>query len=354
MSLRHVPAKDDQKTDDNRPDLEAKVKALVTGATGLVGANLVETLNTAGWQVRILRRRTSRLDALSDLAYEEAIGDILDEASLVAAMKGIDVVFHVAGAADYWRKPPAHLYRVNVDGTRCVVQAALQAGVERLVYTSSVAAIGPAPDPQHPVDETHPFTLPPHVFPYGHSKWLAEQEVQQGISAGLDAVIVNPSIVIGPRDVYLTSGSLFKGMERGMPFTPRGGSGVVDARDVALGHVRAAEHGRRGERYILSAVNLSHLALAREISRVLQVPPPRWELPPWSAGVVAWVVDVLRRLGVRLPADGNTIRLGTYWFYVDNRKSREQLHLSYRPVQEAIQDAVAWLKAHGYLRQRSR
>ncbi len=322
------------------------MKALVTGATGLVGANVVEALNRAGWDVRILRRPTSRLDALEGLTYESAIGDILDEESLVAAMAGVDVVFHVAGAADYWRKPREHLYRVNVEGTRRVVQAALRARVARLVYTSSVAAVGATSDPRHPLDETHTFNLPPDVFPYGHSKWLAEQEVQKGVAQGLDAVIVNPSIVIGPRDAHLTTGSLFKSMGRGLPVVPRGGSGVVDARDVARGHLRAAERGERGERYILNAANLSHLELGRIIARVLGVPGPRWELSERGIRVVAAGVDLLRRLGVRVPADGHTLRLGTYWFYVDNRKSREVLGLTYGPIETAVRDAVAWLERH--------
>lgn len=330
------------------------MKALVTGATGLVGANLVAELNAAGWQVRILRRPHSRLDALEGLAYEEAIGDVLDPESLTAAMQGVDVVFHVAGAADYWRKPVEHLYRVNVTGTRHVVTAALRAGVARLVHTSSVAALGPAPGPDRPVDETQEFNLPPQVFPYGHSKWLAEQEVQKAVAQGLDAVIVNPSIVIGPRDVHMTTGSLFKNMGRGLPLVPRGGSGVVDARDVAVGHIQAALRGRRGERYILSAENLSHKALATLIAQTLGVHPPRWELPGWAADLVGYLVDILRRVGVRLPADGRTIRLGKYWFYVDNAKSRRELGISYRPVRQAVADAVAWLVEHGRLPNRSR
>ena len=318
-------------------------RALVTGATGMVGANVVEALNRAGWHVRILRRATSRLDALHDLEYEEAIGDILDEESLLAAMRGVDVVFHVAGAADYWRKGPEHLYRVNVEGTRTVVQAALKARVDRLVYTSSVSAVGPAPDPDHPVDERQTYNLPPQVFPYGHSKWLAEQEVQKGVAAGLDAVIVNPSIVVGPRDVYRTTGSLFENMRHGLPVVPRGGSGVVDARDVAEGHLAAAARGRTGERYILSAENLSHMALARLIAEAMGVRPPLVEVPPWLVPPIALLFDLGRVLRLPLPADGRTIRLSTYWFYVDNTRSRQELGLTYRPIRPAIEDALAWL-----------
>ena len=318
--------------------------ALVTGATGLVGANVVEALNHAGWRVRILRRPTSRMDALSDLAYEEAIGDILDAPSLVDAMQGIDVVFHVAGAADYWRKGVDHLYRVNVDGTRTVVQAALKAGVGRLVHTSSVSAVGPAPDPDHPVDERHEYTLPPHVFPYAHSKLMAEREVLKGVEQGLDAVIVNPSIVIGPRDVYLTTGSLFENMRRGLPVVPRGGSGVVDARDVALGHVAAAERGRTGQRYILSAENLSHMELARLIAEEMGVRPPLLELPRPVVYGVSYLFDLGRALQLPLPADGRTIRLSTYWFFVKNTRSLAELGMTYRPVQNSIHDALVWLE----------
>ena len=320
-------------------------RTLVTVATGLVGANVVEALNRAGWDVRILRRTTSRLDALRDLNYEESIGDILDEESLLAAMRGVNVVFHVAGAADYWRQGPEHLYRINVEGTRTVVQAALKAHIDRLVYTSSVSALGPAPDPHHPVDEQHHYDLPPYVFPYAHSKWLAEQEVQKGVAAGLDAVIVNPSIVIGPRDVYLTTGSLFKNMRRGLPFVPRGGSGVVDARDVALGHLAAAERGRTGARYIISAANLSHMALARLIAEVMGVRPPLLEVPSWVVPPLAFLFDLGRALRLPLPADGRTLRLATYWFYVDNTRSRVELGLTYRPIRPAIEDALAWLQA---------
>lgn len=322
--------------------------ALVTGATGMVGANLVEALNHAGWRVRILRRPTSRLDALHDLEYEEAIGDILDEESVIAAVEGVDVVFHVAGAADYWRKGADHLYRINVTGTRTVVEAALKARVPRLVFTSSVSAIGPAPGPDQVVDETQSFNLPPAVFPYGHSKWLAEKEVQRGVAAGLDAVIVNPSIVVGPRDVYVTTGSLFQNMRHGLPVVPRGGSGVVDARDVALGHIAAAERGRTGARYILSAENLSHMALARIIAHAMGVRPPLVELPAWATLPVAILFDLGRALGLPVPADGKTIRLSTYWFFVDNTRSREELGMTYRPVTEAVRDALNWLQTHGH------
>ncbi len=320
--------------------------ALVTGATGLVGANVVEALNHAGWRVRILRRASSRMDALHDLEYEEAFGDILDEPSLLAAMQGIDVVFHVAGAADYWRKGVEHLYRINVEGTRTVVGAALKAGVDRLVYTSSVSAVGPAPDPDHPVDESHEYTLPPSVFPYAHSKLMAEREVLQGVAQGLDAVIVNPSIVIGPRDVYLTTGTLFQSLRRGLPVVPRGGSGVVDARDVARGHIAAAERGRTGQRYILNAENLSHMALARRIARAMDVRPPVLELPRAVVYPISYLFDLGRALRLPLPADGNTVRLSTYWFFVKNARSLAELGMQYRPIEEGIRDALVWLQVN--------
>ncbi len=319
-------------------------KALVTGATGLVGANVVAVLNKAGWDVRVLRRSTSHMDALEGLAYEEAVGNILDAETLQAAMRGVDVVFHVAGAADHWRSNPERLYRINVGGTQQVIATALKSGVSRLVYTSSLAAVGPASGPNHPVDERQNFDLPPEAFPYGHSKWLAEQEVKKGVDQGLDAVIVNPSIVVGPRDAHMTTGSLFRSMRYGLLAVPRGGSGVVDARDAALGHLRAAIQGRVGERYILNGANLSHMELARIIAPLLGVLPPLIELPSWVVGPVALLVDMLRALGARLPARGDTLRLSTYWFYADNRKSRQELDLTYRPIKQAAADAITWLR----------
>ena len=235
--------------------------ALVTGATGFIGANLVEALGQRGWRVRALHRAASSLKALAGLAYESAIGDVTEPASLAPAMRDVDVVFHVAAVADYWRSDPSRLMQVNVEGTRNVLRAAREAGVRRVVFTSSCAALGQPPFGQA-IDERAQFNLRPDDFPYGYSKYLAEQVCQEFVRAGLDVVIVNPAVVFGPRDVNLVSSSLvIAAARRGLPFALPGGVSAIDVADVCAGHIAAAERGQTGERYILTAENLTYAQL---------------------------------------------------------------------------------------------
>ena len=323
--------------------------ALVTGATGFVGANIVETLNQAGWQARALHRRTSSLAALDGLEYEPAIGDVLEPDSLLAAMRGCDAVFHTAGVvADYWGQNVELTYRVNVDGTRNVVDAALAAGVPRVVHTSSQAALGFGDD-KTPIDETHPYNLPPQVYPYGHSKHLAEQVVQEAIHRGLHAVIVNPSVVIGPRDVTLANSRLIIEVQRGrVPLVPPGGINVVDSIDLARGHLLALEKGRPGERYLLAGHNVSSIDLMRKIGAVLGVRPPRGTIPRRLIGPLATALDGASRLSPRpLPLSGDVLRFGARFIYADNQKAVRELGFAVRPLENTIERAVAWLRAVG-------
>ncbi|MBN1963222.1 MAG: NAD-dependent epimerase/dehydratase family protein [Anaerolineae bacterium] len=326
------------------------VTALVTGGTGFVGAHVAQALAAAGHTPRILRRATSRLAALDGLAdYELAVGDVLDPASLVAAMDGCAWVFHVAAVSDYWRQDVDWLYRVNVEGTRHVLQAAQQAGVERFVFTSSAAAVGWRADGQ-PSDESLPFNLSPRRFPYGHSKFLAEIEVLKAIVAGLDAVIVNPTVVTGPGDLNYGSGSLILEMaKRRVPAVPPGGITMIDVRDVARAHVLAAERGRVAERYLLGSVTLSHQAWMRLISRAAGVPMPFLHMPAWAVRTVATGVDALRKLGVKLPADGMQLRESAEWLRFDCRKSWAELAAPQVDIRQSIQDSVDWYRSHGLL-----
>jgi len=326
------------------------VLALVTGATGFIGANLVEALGQRGWRVRALHRAASSLKALAGLAYESAIGDVTEPASLAPAMRDVDVVFHVAAVADYWRSDPSRLMQVNVEGTRNVLRAAREAGVRRVVFTSSCAALGQPPFGRA-LDERAQFNLRPDDFPYGYSKYLAEQVCQEFVRAGLDVVIVNPAVVFGPRDVNLVSSSLvIAAARRGLPFALPGGVSAIDVADACAGHIAAAERGRTGERYILTTENLSYQQLFTMLAEVVGRPCPRLILPRWVFRLAAPMVGFARdRLGVRLPVSSEQVRFAAETFWFDASKARCELGLTPRPVREAIQRTYDWYVAHGYL-----
>jgi dihydroflavonol-4-reductase len=326
------------------------MKALVTGATGFVGSNVAAALAARGDQVRVLRRSTSRLDALAGLPVEYVTGDILEPDTLPTAMQGCDAIFHVAAMSQYWRSDRETLYRVNVDGTRHVMQAALAAGVRRVVHTSSVAALG-VPPRGVLADEAQVF--PPELswFAYGHSKYLAELEVQRAVAQGLPAVIVNPAIVLGPRDLNFVSGSLIRASVKGqLRVVPPGGSNLVHVADVVAGHLAAAERGQVGERYILGGENLSHWAAAMAIAEVTGGARPRLILPRWALPPIAGLVDAFNALSRRPPlVTGYQIRLGGEDIFVNSGKAIRELELPQTPFRQAAADAYAWYRAQGWL-----
>ena len=324
--------------------------ALVTGATGFVGSNLVAALADRGWRVRVLLRPTSSRAALEGLAYEEFLGDVLDAESVARAMAGVEWVFHVAAVAHYWRTSAAHMYRVNVEGTRIVMAAALRAGVARVVHCSSCAALG-VPERGRPADESHAFNIPPERFHYGHSKLLAEEEVQHAVAAGLPAVIVNPCVIIGPRDVNFISGSLIKEALRGLlRVLPPGGMSIVHVDDVIAGHLAAAERGVPGERYILSGENLTHWEVGRIVCRTVGVRPPLAIIPGIVLPAAAACASAFERLaGPRLPINSDQLRLSRENMYYDGTKARQAFGLNPKPASVAIEDAYRWYREHGIL-----
>lgn len=325
--------------------------ALVTGATGLVGSNLAMALVERGWTVRALCRPSSSTAVLADISHSVVIGDLLDSDSLRQAMAGCDVVFHVAGVSDHWRAGRERMLRVNVEGTRRVMASALATGVGRVVFTSSIAALG-IPPRGHLLSEADQFDCQPKRFPYGHSKHLAEQEVWKAVGQGLDAVIVNPSAVLGPRDPHLGSASLLIEAQRWpIPFVPKGGLNLVDVADVAAGHIAAVERGRTGERYILGGENITHWELAHVVARTLGKSPPRWRLPDGIVRLGARLVDLIRfLLPHRIPITGETLRLATETFYVTHDKADRDLALPPPiPVAEMVARTHDWLRQAGHL-----
>lgn len=325
------------------------MKALITGGTGFLGANLAEGLLRAGWQVRILRRTTSSLDAVRDLKVEHALGDVTDVESLLAAMRGVDVVFNVAAISEYWRSRPAAIYRINVDGARNVFAAAEQAGVSKVVHTSSAAAVGIVKN--RLATEADPFSLPPDRFAYGHSKWLAEQLVRERAARGQSITMVNPTGIIGPRDIHWISGSILREAARGrIPVYPQGGVNFVAVQDVVAGHIAAVEHGRPGERYILGGENLTNRQTIEMACEIVGVKKPRFMQPKWTIPIAAAALDLMAKIvGPRLPLSGEQMRLTKEFIWFDSSKAQRELNLPHTPVRVALQQCYDWYKANGYL-----
>jgi dihydroflavonol-4-reductase len=325
------------------------MKALVTGATGFVGAHMVRALTEAGHTVRALHRQSSKMDALAGLTYESALGDVTDLDSLRAASEGCDWVFHVAAVADYWRADVQHMIHVNVEGTRRLLQAARETGVQRVVFTSSVAALGFHPN--RPSTESDPFNLPPDRFPYGFSKAQAEKVVAEAVQAGQEVVTVNPSVVMGPGDLNVISGGFVLNIKRlqwGVPVPP-GGVGVIDVRDVARMQIAAAEEGRVGERYILCTDNYKYADWFGLIADVVGVACPGFPLPRWSLAPLAELFEMLQGRGLKLPVDGNQMRRSGDDIFFDGGKGWAELGKPQIDMRQSLMDTYGWYLEHGYI-----
>jgi dihydroflavonol-4-reductase len=315
-------------------------QVLVTGGTGFIGANLVEGLNTEGFHVKVLHRKTSSLAALEGLDFESVIGDVLDDPSQLAPpMTGCEWVFHSAAVSDYWRHGSEWLYQVNVEGTKNVLAAAQLAGVERFVFTSSLAAMG-LPRPGRLLDESDHFNLRPGRFPYAHSKHLAELEVKRAAANGLDAVTVNLPMVLGPRDVNEVSGSWVAEAARGrLRILFPGGVNFVAVEDVVYGHLAAARKGR--ERYILAGTNISYGDAIPIICRIVERPRPRLMIPSRLLPLGAAAVSLARFFfGNRIPVDENQVRLSRFKVYASGEKAVRELGLPHTPFESPCSELM--------------
>jgi dihydroflavonol-4-reductase len=327
------------------------MRVLVTGATGCVGANIVEALLTAGYEVRALRRTTSRLDALEGLEPEFAVGDVTEYESLLPALEGCHLVFHTAGISQYWRNRPELIYEVNVEGTRKVLRAAREQGVGRVVFTSSAAVLGVPSSPGQLLDEGATFNLPPRRFPYGHSKVLAEEVVGEALAQGQDVVIVNPVSVVGRRDVSFVGGEFLRAARRGRALAaPPGGMGVVSARDVGRGHLLAAERGQTGGRYLLNGENVPYRSFMGIVAEEVGARPPLFTIPRLAMGPFAVAVDLWNRLRGGTPLiSGNQVRLSARCMYFDATKARAELGFEPVTAREAVAEAWSWYRSQGML-----
>ena len=327
---------------------------LVTGGTGFVGANVVRELVALGASVRVLARRGSDRRALDGVKVEFVEGDLLDHASLAPAVRGVETLYHVAADYRLWAPDPAELHRVNVDGTRAILKAAGEAGVRRVVYTSTVGALG-IPGDGTPGTEDTPVALEDMVGPYKTSKFLAERVAMEFARQGLPVVVVNPSAPIGPWDVKPTpTGKMIVDFMRGRMFaTLDTGLNIVHVRDVARGHVLAAERGRVGERYILGHArgNLSLAQIGTLLAEVTGRPAPRLRVPYAVAWCGAACTEAVARLTGRPPAVPLTaVRMARKRMYFSPAKAVRELGLPQTEPRQALHDAVRWFAEHGYAR----
>jgi len=316
---------------------------LVTGATGFVGSVLTRQLVSDGAEVRILRREHSSLSLLGDAAeaVEHAVGDVTYARSLYEAMQGVDRVYHVAAKVSFARRDRKALRRVNADGTANVVNAALKAGVDRLVHTSSIAALGRPLQPDEPIDETTTWQESPHRSAYARSKRRAELEVHRGIAEGLDAVIVNPALVFGVGGPGTNTRRIVDAVRHGWAVAaPPGGTNVVDVRDVAAGHRAAMAGGETGRRYLLGGENRSWFSILTELAEAFGVDPPRYTIPGGllrAGGAVAEAVSALTRTQPVLARA--TARSATRTYRFDHSRARDELGCRFR----AFKDTAQWI-----------
>lgn len=317
---------------------------LVTGATGFVGWHVARKLVERGHRVRALVRK----GAVADLDVESVTGDLRDRASLDRAMAGCGTVFHVAGDYRLWAPDPEEIYQTNVDGTRNMLQAARDAGVDKMVYTSTVGCIGI--NGHGAGTEEAATRLEDMKGPYKRSKYLAELEVINFAHTGFPVTLVNPTAPIGDRDVKPTpTGKIILDYLHGrMPAYVDTGLNFVDVDDVAEGHLLALERGRSGDRYILGSENLTLKQMFDRLASISGKPAPRFQMPyavALAAGIVSTAVSKITRTNPRVPLDG--VRMARRKMWVSQDKAKQRLGYTPSAVDGALQRAVDWFRARG-------
>lgn len=325
---------------------------LITGASGFLGAALVDVFREAGFPVRILVRATSPNTNLVWPDVEFAVGDMRDRAAVAAAMRGQRYLVHAAADYRLWAPDMEEIVRTNRDGTRILMEEALKAGVERIVYTSSVATIKPHDDGT-PADETRPLTPETAIGAYKRSKVVAERVVDEMVARDrLPAVIVNPSTPIGPRDVKPTpTGRIIVEAARGrMPAFVDTGLNLAHVDDVARGHLLALRRGRVGEKYILGGQNVMLAQMLADIAGLVGRKAPTVRLPRVATYPVAVFSELMARVTGKAPlATIDGIRMARYRMFFSDAKARAELGYTARPYREGLSDAVSWFRGAGYL-----
>lgn len=338
-----------------------RMNCFVTGASGFIGSNLVHELLARGHRVKALVRssRETQTRGLEGADYERVEGELLDEALLQKALRGCDWCFHLAASYHLWLPDYTPMFRANVDGTRAVLRAATEAGCRRIVYTSTVGCIGlPKSDGHQPViptDETTPVSESQMSNPYKLSKWKAEEVAREWAAKGSPVVIVNPSAPVGPRDVKPTpTGQVIVDfLNRKMPAYLDTGLNWVHVRDVAVGHILAAEKGRVGERYILgnSEGNWTMKEAFAVLESITGIPAPRFQVPYSVAFAAAWINEAIARITTKPPkAPLGGVKMARYKMFFNPAKAVKELGMPQTPPRQALSDAVDWFRQNGYAR----
>ncbi len=327
------------------------MKTLITGANGFVGSAVMRHCLNAGQEVRVMVRPGSDRKNLEGLDVEVFEGDLQDKASLKIAVKSCNAVFHVAADYRLWIPDPDNMYQTNVKGTRDLMLVSAEAGVDKIVYTSSVAVLGINSDGTPATEET-PVTVGDMIGHYKRSKYLAEKEVSKLVDKnGLPAIIVNPSTPLGPRDIKPTptGNIILETLNDRMPAYVDTGLNIVHVDDVAKGHLLAFEKGKIGERYILGGENLSLQAILGIICELTDKQPPKIKLPHNLILPIAWCMERWADISKKEPrATVDEIRMSKKLMYFSSDKAINELGYENRPAKEAIQDAIDWFIENGY------
>ena len=326
------------------------MKALVTGATGFVGGAVARALVHRGIEVRVMARAGADLQNLQGLTVERVEGDLRDQDSLRHALTGCRQLYHIAAHYALWAKDPSIFYDVNVTGTKTLLEAARDVGTERIVYCSTIGAIGIPPEGGLGTEET-PVVFEQMAGHYKRSKYLAEQEVLKLAKAGLPVVIVNPSAPVGIGDVKPTpTGQVIVDFMKGrMPAYIETGMNIVDVDDVAIGHLLAMEKGRIGERYILGSANLMLREVLEILSRLTGVKAPTIKFPRVAILPLAYLNQWLANFtgqSPRIPLEG--VKMAKYKMHYDCSKAIRELGFPQTPPEVALEKAVRWFRDHGY------
>jgi dihydroflavonol-4-reductase len=334
-------------------DIPAGGRVLVTGSTGFIGSAVARILVAQGLSVRLIVRSTSARDNIQGLNAEITAGDLRDAGAVRRAVHGVSAVFHVAADYRMWAKNPQEIVTNNRDMTRCVMEAALEAGTARIVYTSSVATLEPFADGRSS-DESRPLTESAAIGAYKRSKVIAERLVETMVAKrGLPAIIVNPSAPIGPRDIKPTpTGRIVLEAAAGrLPAYVDTGLNLAHVDDVAAGHLAALRNGRIGERYVLGGQNVELRKVLGDIATLVGRPAPRIRLPRRILFPYAYLSEGFAAVTGREPmATLDSLRMAKYYMYFSSAKAERELGYTARPYREALQDSIAWFRANGRLK----